>query len=174
MPLAIAWWGWAIVVVVALVALFRLIAGYGRRILRRGFMAHLKRHAPEFEVVKERAYSLVLRNRNSGTEGPLVLDRLYDAVLRLNPSTIETRGEVYDRWITMLRDGEAARGALFLESHRDRIFPRLITGDFFDQVHNGLEAPHKPLGDTGLFVAYVLDSENSVMYLTKPHLEYLK
>jgi hypothetical protein len=48
---------------------------------------------------------------------------------------------------------------------RSRILPRLITEDFFDRVDDEEVLPHRPLGDTGLFVAYVVDSEDSVMYV---------
>ncbi len=51
---------------------------------------------------------------------------------------------------------------------RDRILPRLVTRAFVARVPPDNGFPHRPLGDTGLFVAYVVDGDDSVRYVMGP------
>src|SRR2546430_2628019 len=52
--------------------------------------------------------------------------------------------------------------------------PRLVTTDFSGALPDGGRLlPSRPLGNTGLRVAYVRDLAQRVQYLTRPHLEEL-
>jgi hypothetical protein len=55
-----------------------------------------------------------------------------------------------------------------LEVDRTRIMPRLVTAEFVTRASEENEFPHRPLGNTGLSVAYVLDGENSVRFVMGP------
>jgi hypothetical protein len=57
------------------------------------------------------------------------------------------------------------------EVDHDRILPRLVTEDFVGRASADNEFPHRPLGDTGLFVAYVVDGENTVRFIMGPLVE---
>jgi hypothetical protein len=51
------------------------------------------------------------------------------------------------------------------EASRERVLPRLVTRAFIDRIPEDTPFPHRPLGDTGLFVAYVEDGEHTVRYV---------
>jgi hypothetical protein len=57
------------------------------------------------------------------------------------------------------------------EVDRSKILPRLVTAEFVARANAENELPHRPLGGTGLFVAYVEDGENSVRFVMGPLVE---
>lgn len=63
--------------------------------------------------------------------------------------------------------------ALDLARDGDRLMPRLFPTNSLQQSAEAGELPHRESGLPGLVVAYVLDGEKAVMYLTTKHLEEL-
>jgi hypothetical protein len=57
------------------------------------------------------------------------------------------------------------------EVDRSKILPRLVTAEFVARANTNNDLPHRPLGETGLFVAYVEDGENSVRFVMGPLVE---
>lgn len=164
------WWSWLLAVVVGLVVLLLLARRHFRGHARRRLIQHLR--AAEVQVLVEAETHLLLRGPG-GDEGPLFLDRFYRAVAALRPYTSEGVEEVCEHWVQVVLESTAADAPLALETHGERIMPRLVPPGFFDELPPEAAVPHTPVGETGLSVAYVLDLERSVAYLTRGHLEDL-
>lgn len=65
-------------------------------------------------------------------------------------------------------------GVLDLARDGDRLMPRLFPAESLRSSQDAGPLPHRDSGLPGLVVAYVLDGDKSVMYLTAKHLEELK
>jgi hypothetical protein len=57
------------------------------------------------------------------------------------------------------------------EVDRGKVLPRLVTAEFVGRANANNDLPHRPLGETGLFVAYVEDGENAVRFVMGPLVE---
>jgi hypothetical protein len=62
---------------------------------------------------------------------------------------------------------------LSMESHGDRLMPRLAPPDFRAGLPKDADPPHTAVESLGLEILYVLDAEHSVRYLTEADLEQL-
>lgn len=164
------WWSWLLAAVVGLVVLLLLARRHFRAQARGRLVQHLR--AAEVQVLAEAESYLVLRGPR-GDEGPLFLDRFYQAVAGLRPHTPEGVEAVCEHWVQVVLESTAADAKLALETHGERVLPRLVPPGFFDELPPEAELPHTAVGETGLCVAYVLDLERSVAYLTRGHLEDL-
>ena len=168
-----AWWSWVLAIVGALVVLAVLARRSFRSGVRRELLEVLAAEAPGVEVVEEAPGALRLRLPGGG-QGVAYLDRLYADVAKLGTgATLEDRREVYRHWAATVRESSAAGEKLSLESHGPRVLPRIVPPAFFQELPPDAAIPHTLLDETGLAVAYVLDHEHSVAYLTREHLEEL-
>lgn len=164
------WWGWGIVgLVTVVVGLFALRKQF-RRWARRRLIDHLRQACPETQVLEEHADRLVLRT-NDGTTGPLFLERFYKSMA--GATAPEAERVVLEHWGALVLEGRELVGRLSKVEHGPRILPRLVSAGYFDQIEAEARIPRRPLGETGLFVVYVLDSPSSVAYLTDDHVNDL-
>ncbi len=62
---------------------------------------------------------------------------------------------------------------LSMETHGDRLMPRLVPGDFRSGLPPGADPPYTAVESLGLEILYVFDAEHSVRYLTKADLDQL-
>ena len=172
--LAVGWCLWAPAVAVVGLAVFIFLWASFRHEFRRQFIEYLKEKRPDIEVVRQSMSRLEVRSEQHG-DGTMFLQNLYGQLAALRPDSPEGRRQVFQRLLSTLEEQmDSADAKLDLETHGDRILPRLATPAFFKGLPGGIEVPRTPLGDTGLFVTYVLDSEHSVMHLTQEHLSELE
>jgi hypothetical protein len=160
-----AWWAWGIVglVTVAVAALFA--RRYFRSEARRELVAHLRESMPGLEVVEEHEDRLLVRMPDKPS-GPLYLGRFYADMA--GATAPEARRVVLERWASVVEAGRELVGTLTLAEHGPRVLPRLVPLAFFDPPMDA-PMPRRQLGDTGLWIVYVLDSPQSVAYLTDEH-----
>jgi len=167
------WWSWVLVLIFVIFLVMRsALKGFRRRI-RREFIEVLKETDPTIEILDDSERQLAYRA--SGIDrGTIYLGKLYGAIASLKPITPEAKREVYRHFLTSVQEHPAvADQVLSLEKHGDRIMPRVVPPSFFREVPEGAKMPTTPFGQTGLSVVYVIDSEQSVMYLTSQHTEDL-
>lgn len=161
---------WILAAVVLVFVLLALARRSFRTSARRRLVAALR--AAGVEVTDERPGRLLLRG--PGGEGPLFLDRYYQAVANLGTAaTDEQTDEVVAHWVATILEVRATDAPLSQAEDGPRVLPRLVTPAFFDELPPDAGVPHTPLGQTGLVVVYVLDLERSVSFLTARHLDEL-
>lgn len=167
------WLSWIVALVGAVVIAAILARRSFRAGVRRELLEVLRAEVPGIEITEEGPAHLRLRLPGGG-QGLAHLDRLYADVARLGrDAPLEDRREVYRHWAATVRESSQAGERLSFESHGERVLPRLVSPAFFSELPPDAAIPHTPLGETGLAVAYVLDHEHSVAYLTLEHLEEL-
>jgi hypothetical protein len=164
------WWAWVILVLL-LLAWILIYAGISwRRGIRREFIEYLKKHYPGLVVAEENVAYLRLEGPTMDL-GVVSMGGLYHAVSQAEVRTPQDRQEVYEKFLKMLKEGVSLMSRkLTREEDAGRIMPRLVTREFFATEPLLAGAPNVPLGNTGLYVVYVLDGDASVVYLTRDHL----
>ncbi len=167
------WWSWVIVLFVAIFLVMRSALKGFRRRTRQEFIGIFKEIDPTTEILEESERQLVYRA--SGIDrGTVYLRKLYGAIAGLNPSTPDARREIYRHFIKSGQGHPAlADQELTLEKYGDRIMPRLVPPSFFREVPEEAKMPATPFGQTGLSVVYVIDSDESVLFLTSQHTDDL-
>lgn len=163
------WWLWIVGALVLLVVLLVSARASWRRAVREELIAVLREKHPEITIVAEHASALDLALPGGG-QGTLNLENLYAGLAMGETPTAEERHAA----IVSFAAGIAGRiteasGPLTLETHGDRLLPRLVAEAMVKEPGTPEPLPHTPSGIPGLVVAYVLDSEMSVMYLTESH-----
>jgi uncharacterized protein YtpQ (UPF0354 family) len=160
------WWLWVALGVVAVIWFLRAAMKAFRRRVRDRFVDHLRETHPELEVVKVEGDALSIRNA-SGQDGVMYLTTLYSMISSEGVRSPEEERRVFDRFLTAVteHDREASQ-PLSLDACADRLMPRLVPKGFFDNIPPESEVPRMPVESLGLGIAYVLDGEHSVRYLT--------
>lgn len=164
-----AWWAWGFVGLVTVAVAAFLARRYFRSEARRELMAHLRESLPGLEVVEEHEDRLLLRMPDKPS-GPLFLGRFYTDMS--GATAPEARKVVLERWASVVEEARELVGTLTLAEHGPRVLPRLVPLAFFDPPMDA-PMPRRQLGDTGLWIVYVLDSPQSVAYLTDEHVRDL-
>ena len=167
------WWAWVILVLL-LLAWILIYAGISwRRGIRREFIEYLKKHYPGLVVAEENVAYLRLEGPTMDL-GVVSMGGLYHKVSQAEVRTPQDRQEVYEKYLDVLKEGVSLMSRkLTREEDAGRIMPRLVTREFFATEPLLAGAPNVPLGNTGLYVVYVLDGDASVVYLTREHLTQL-
>lgn len=169
-----AWWSWVLAGAIALGVLLALARRAWRASVRQELLELLRAELPQVQLLGEAPGHLDL-GLPGGARGRAELGSLYWKLSQLPASAPpEARRELYLQFLGGLRDLLAARHEqLTLEEDGPRVLPRLVSSRFLDDLPPEAGLPHTPLGETGLQVAYVLDQEHSVVYLTRAHLDEL-
>lgn len=141
-----------------------------RRSVRKQVLDLLRTQYPAAALVSESEAALELRFAD-GASGTLGLANLY-AGLAMGPREPEAQQEAIRVFVTgalsSLRESEQP---LSLETHGERLMPRLVDAGFVsDALGQGKRLLHRPTSIPGLVILYVLDSEQSVMYLGQERL----
>jgi len=149
----------------------RFVALGFRARVRRELIAVFREVVPEIHVARETEEFLELSAPNMNG-ARMNLGKLYKAIADLRPDNFESRRIVYEHFAAPLCEvGDT--GDVSLATHGARVLPRLIGEDFLQEINSDLaghaapEMPLRALGFTGLSVAYVLDSEHHVAYVTR-------
>lgn len=165
-----AWWAWLLVFV-----LFFILPAIARRhfqdTVRRELLLYIRSEHPQIVVISQTFAALHLRAGE--TSAQLNLANIYKAVAALRPHTKAARRDVFARFcaplLTINQDIAVSR-----ETHAARIVPRLVDEAFLNALPDRAALPLRPLGFTGLTVAYVLDSPHHVSYFTREQSEELQ
>jgi hypothetical protein len=163
------WWGWVLSILGALVALVWLARRSFRSGVRREVLDELRQAYRDLEVLEDSDEHLLVKSAAVG-EVRINLANLYFEAARAGSSP-EARLAAIRRFLSGLHRQAAESGSLSLDRHGDRLLPRLVPLGFIEQAR--LPLPHRPLGSTGLTVAYVLDQPTSVAYLHRGQLKEL-
>jgi hypothetical protein len=155
-------WLWVLAVIGALAAFLFLARRSFRSSVRHEVLEELKLAYLDLEVLEDLDDHLVVKSGSVG-EVRINLANLYIEVARAGGSP-EARSASIRRFLSGLHRQAAESGPLTLERHGDRILPRLVPREFVEKAPSP-PLPHRPVGDTGLVVAYVLDQPTSVAYL---------
>ena len=75
---------------------------------------------------------------------------------------------------SLLQDYEESSRPIDPEKDAARVRPRLVPQSFFGSLPEQAELPRRPLGATGLWIVYVLDSALRVSYITRDIADELK
>lgn len=166
------WWGWVIVLVAGFVIFVRSAIKSHRRELRRQVITFLKLKDPSLEIVREAEDRLVFKAKGVD-EGTMYLHNLYAAIAALKPDTPDARLEVCEKFYAAFQEHRASFAPLELAKVGERVKPRLVPPAFFKAIPDAAQTPATPMGTTGLSVVYVLDGQDSVMFLTDTHAKEL-
>ena len=162
------WWLWLVAAAVLVVLLLKTARSAWRRSVRAELLALLKEKHPDVQVLEERESTLELQMPGD-TRGTLNLDNLYEGLAMGTPTAEERHQAIASFAEGCLRQVAEMNAPLRLDTHGDRLLPRLMPEAMLRQAPGGEALPHTPSGIPGLMTTYVLDSEMSVMYLTDSH-----
>lgn len=169
----IPWWVWLIGGVVLIYLILRSARTSFRRSVREQAIAYLAREHPDVEVIDENERFLTVRSGDFD-EGQLYLPNLYLAIVESKKHTPEDREDLFDKFIGgPVHDSKLMARPLSLDTHGDRVMPRIIPADALDALQERDDTPHTPLDVAELHVAYVLDYEHTAAYLTEGQREEL-
>ena len=160
---------WFLIGLAAVVAL-GVTAMFSRRAaLRREFRAYLARKRPDLTVAQETGQALFLRGASGEDLGTLFLHRIY----REAPQDVPGRHVLFDMLIATVSEGQAL--AHLGPDDRLRVMPRIVTASALAGMNKqpSADVPSTPLGLGDLSVVFVLDSKNSVAYLSGSQLAEL-
>lgn len=170
--MVIPWWMWVVIPVVGLFALLSRAAAAFRQSVLNDYVDELKRCRPDVEIIATHPGSLgqgsaITFMMPSGFQGTLSLQKLAAALGAPEGRTPEGRKAVLAHWVGMLDEFEASN-TFKLETAKPHIRPRLVNETMLPpDVFSSM--PRRVLGDTGLWVVYVIDSPNTVAYITADH-----
>ena len=168
------WWIWLVLVPLAGIAFIVLAMRSFRRGVREQFIEYLREAYPQFEVVGQSNAKLDLKIPGGG-EGELYLHKLYSACAGEKSTDALNRRSIFEHFAgAILADQEDELRELDPAKDASRVMPRLVTKGFLEQLPPEADAPSRPLGNTGLFVAYVLDSPQRVSYMARQHVSELQ
>lgn len=165
------WWAWVLGVLGALAVLLVAALRSYRGGIRRLLIDELSRAYPDLRLLEERSDLLRLKSPSLG-EVELRLGSLYAECAQARDAA--GREAVVRRFLASLHENAAASGPLSMETHGERLLPRLVPAHFLRELPAGARLPHRPLGETGLLVVYVVDRPHSVEYVSDGHLRDLK
>lgn len=161
---------WLLVLVLLFVGVL-ILAWRGRLgLFRREIRAYLEENVDGLKVTEETRSRFTIRIGEH--EGTLFLQNVMREVTMLKPDAVEERAEVYERLAMALRES-SVEDNLCIDSVRNQILPQLKPQVFFDQQTGTDKLVRAPLGETGLFVAYVIDREACVQYISEVDLKEL-
>lgn len=169
----IPWWGWLIGGVVLIYMILRSIRTSYRRSIREQAIAYVAREHPDVEVIDQNENCLTVRSEDYD-EGQLYLHNLYLAIIESKKHTPEDRKELFHKFLGgPIRDTKLMTQPLSLDTHGDRIMPRILPASALDVLQKKGDTPHTPLNVAELHVVYVVDYEHSVAYMTEGQREEL-
>ena len=169
--MSIPWWAWIFGIVVIGIVIFVGSWRYYRTGIRNKFLAYLAEEHPELEVGEVTSNSVVITTEDGG-EGTLFLDRLYSESQPIEIEDEDAYRELFSRFAGTILEGQEAL-SVDRERDRDRVFPRIVHGDWPEEAAKQVGSdpiPSLPLGPAGLAVVFVLDNEHSVAYLQSEQL----
>jgi uncharacterized protein YtpQ (UPF0354 family) len=138
--------------------------------IQQEVVAHLARTLPTLKVVELKPREIKLHNA-SGEEATMYLENLI-ASINASRGRDEDRARIYDEFTRPLGQYAGVVQVAPIATQTASIFPRLVHREYLDQMAPG-DPVHRRIGETPLHVAYVLDEENSVRFITSKDLAEL-
>ena len=164
-------WFWLLIVALFFMVMPRLALSNFRRTVRTELIAYLRENFEGMEISEDGETALNLKPREGG-DVRLNLLNLYKEIAGLRPHTKEARREVFHKFTAVLSQMDDL-DSISIETHGDRVLPRIVGPSFLAQAEGESKMPHRPIGFTGLYTAYVFDSEHHVAYISRDHAEEL-
>ena len=158
------WWAWVAAGMAAAASLLWLARRSFRTSVREELLHLLRRTYPDAVLVLQRDDRVVLRSPSFG-EVEIHLANLYYQCAQVNASA-DAREPILRKFLAGLNERAADLGPLRMDRHAHRILPRVVAREFLAPLPEGHALLHRPLGETGLVVTYVVDGPHSVAYLT--------
>jgi hypothetical protein len=153
-------WVWILFAIgVAVLFARRTVRAY-RREVRVQFVAWLAKEHPDWTVRTIDDFRLAVTIPAIG-ETPIGLGRLFTTIAATRDRTAAARAHHYEAFARPLAD------QVIVPEDAARLRPRLVTREWLDVVPADQPVLHRPLGETGLYVAYVLDSPRTVTFVTE-------
>lgn len=138
-----------------------------RRRLANEFAAYLALHLPEWRIEARSTSRFVLRNGDDTAE--LSLLKLRAAATRIGgdiATQTKARVQLFATAVATFREQvELLRSSRTVAARLERVYPRIVTDGFLARLPGGANMPRRPLGDTALYVVYVIDGTNAVAYV---------
>lgn len=158
-----------VIVVAAVVILFLVFMVSSMRAFRTGarreFVAYLREQDPELRITEHPDRLEIARGARE--PGTLFLHNFYGQMAQVKLSDREAVRAVFAQFAGLVRESTTMRTPDPVRD-RTRVFPRLVPPAFLREAEaSGLAVPHRPYGDTGLLITYVLDSEHSMAHITE-------
>jgi len=178
-PLAtvgLPWYGWLLIVLCVIAwGMLRLGRAF-RGLVRAELIALLREKHPDWKVVAETPKHLDVERPNpkdpaQPLSGRIMLRRVYAAAATSTDQTADGRRPLIEPFadLSLMDDMEDVR----LETHGDKIFPRIVNDAMLKDLSHMHVTPSEPLGDTGLHIVCVIDGAKHVAYLTQSMLDEL-
>jgi uncharacterized protein YtpQ (UPF0354 family) len=172
--LAVAWYGWVGIALATIVLILFLSLRYFRAGVRRDLLAFLAKEYPDVEVTRVRNSTLELRVREA--TGTWNIRELFVALATLTSqeNTPEKQREIFrefaDDFINGMREVAEPTN---IKRVGKRILVRLVPPDWPDSLPPDHKVPTRLVESLGLRTVYVIDSPNSVRYVTEDDLNDL-
>jgi uncharacterized protein YtpQ (UPF0354 family) len=154
-------WAWILGAVGVVLLLVRHSLRSYRREVRVQFMDWLERHHPNWTVKALDGHRLSVDIPTLG-ELTIGLDRLFGQIARTRDRSARARAPHFEAFARPLADQ-----VITPEKDAERLRPRLVTPEWLAAVPADQPVVHRPLGDTTLSIAYVLDSPQTVTFVTE-------
>jgi uncharacterized protein YtpQ (UPF0354 family) len=138
--------------------------------IQREVVEHLRRTLPSVTIATEKPREIKLAGPND-QEATMFLDNLIAAV-NASRGRMEDRERIYGEFSRPLRVFAGVDTRPSLNDQIDKILPRLVHREYLENM-GGAEVLNRRLGETPLHVAYVVDEEASVRFVTVKDLEEL-
>lgn len=174
--MAISWYGWVGGAAGAFVCVVASSLHAWRKQLVDELIAYLAKHLPEWRVESRSNSRLVLR-KGDGDSAEFSLYNLRVAASKLRgDAEMQAKGreELFAISIAAFQEqmellDNSVDPAVLLA----RLYPRIVNESFFASVPDSSTIPHRALGNTSLFVVYVIDSPHAVAYVDATRLTSL-
>ena len=138
--------------------------------IQREVVAHLKLALPTLKVVEEKPRELKLAGPDD-QEATMFLDNLIVAV-NASRGRAEDRERIYEEFSRPLRVFAGVETRPSVTAQTEKILPRLVHREYLESMGEAAVL-NRRLGETPLHVAYVVDEEASVRFITDKDLEEL-
>jgi len=163
-------WAWVLLAVGGLFLAMHRLARAWRRDVRREFLAHLRAHAPDIEVLEEQPDGI--RVKVGAHPGIISLDRMLRECTRV-ANKPEARRPVFDVLLQSVREWPGERKVA--EADRARLRPRLVTDAWLARAEGemGRKLVSAHSGVPGLTAVLVLDAASGVAYVNEEMLTEL-
>jgi hypothetical protein len=172
--MSIPWWGWVLIGLAGFFFLGFKARSSWRKGIRREFIDFLRAEAPELEVIGETKNELTLKV-NGSEEVRAFLHNIYTMAGHLKIDDVEGRKKVFAQSLKAFRESQTV-AQVDPERDRARLLPRLLPAGAaanMSRQAGGATLPAISSGIPGLEAVFVLDSENSVLYLDEDRMRQL-
>lgn len=156
MAMPVPWWAWPLGAVAGLIWITRAALKRNRARIENEFVAHLQEHHPSLRWVRQQGKTMVLHHETAG-ELTLRMGKIYIAALRTQPDDKAARRTIYEQFAQGLLE-MAVPAKPTVERLRPKLLPEGTPGRE--------KALSRPLEALGLRIYYVLDSPQTVRYVT--------